>query len=163
MKTTVLIADARAAGVTLTLDPGNPLGLRHRPRSLPPHWTSLLITHKPQVLQLLRVESELTPDALDLFNERLGIAAELGMCDEPGSVAWNIAEREARAAMHSVSGKPRDEVMDPFDPRHLASLASAVLGVSVKTSVLPVGQRFAGEPDWSAVPDLFRTTKGGPR
>ena len=45
------------------------------------------------------------PDAQDLFHERLGIAAELGMALQQGSSAWMIAPACTRSALRFAGGR----------------------------------------------------------
>jgi hypothetical protein len=77
--------------------PADPNILLHRPRTLSPDLSVALATCKPALLQLLATNFAPTPDAADIFTERLAVADGLEMPTHPGSPAWLVAVGEALA------------------------------------------------------------------
>ena len=88
------------------VDPGIIL---HRPRTLSPDLSAALAACKPALLRLLATNFAPTPDANDVFTERLAIADGLEMPTHLGSPAWLVAVGEALAHDPSWAVPP-----DPF-------------------------------------------------
>lgn len=84
------------AGLELCLHPTDHQWLRFRPAGLPPALRDVLRVHKQSLLGLLA--SGYRPvdiGAAYLFEERLGVAQDLGMEVHSGAPAWLIAVGEA--------------------------------------------------------------------
>lgn len=97
------------AGVEVARSAADPTTILHRPRTLPPELAAALATCKPALLRLLATSFAPTPDAHDIFTERLAIADDLEMRTHPGSPAWLVAVGEALAHDPSWAVLP-----DPF-------------------------------------------------
>lgn len=95
-----------------------------------------------------------SPDARDLYLERLGIADELGLDTEHGTEAELIARREA-AAVDQAAPSCRRVLSGVPDTVPAGGLVDNVLaafdqvGVRLRcVGVVGPGERFPGEPDW---------------
>lgn len=104
-----LMLDLGCAGIELAPHPTDTARLRHRPSDLPSDLLARLRRHKREMVPFL--VSGFTPErgeASYVFDERLGVADELGMPVHIGSSAWLIAVGESlahfscRTATHGV-------------------------------------------------------------
>lgn len=157
-----MLLDLGRAGIELAPHPTDADRLRHRPADLPASLRDRLGAHKRAVLDLLRGAAPeigpTCPEAWYVLCERLGVADELGVPTHAGSPAWLVAVGEA---LDCTDGACRT-APTPDGPQAWADLLADGLGVPVRVAgVLPKGERFAGEPDWTPkVPSRAATRRG---
>lgn len=133
------------AGIELAPHPTDANRLRHRPAVLPPDLSSQLRLHRVAVAVLLRDGyAPADEDAAYVLRERLCVAGDRAIPTHPGSPAWLLAVGE------SIGGGDTPQAMTPPPSvaERLADVLSAALGVPLRVSSLPPGERFPGEPEW---------------
>jgi hypothetical protein len=91
-----LLTQARAAGLTVSLEPPSRLTLRGDPASVA-RWAPVLRPHKLALLPLLSAPPSLTPETQEAIAEAIEERAAVRELD--GGEPRPVAEREARSAM----------------------------------------------------------------